>query len=281
MSLAMSLLTKLPPPVLNSLLSLYTTINTRLKPYSKAQTILLGLLLPTIIRFVKNILIGRVAKDVCHTLGLLPGSNGPNPKLHETVSGSHLSGIHPSLLISEPTNPMSKFNTILYHYFCELKSFSASRSVWLAKKYLPKFLVVDKINEEKTKMTKQFEHELGGDQLATESFLTLPEKGVGVSKIREILKSRAAGDEVHWKSGKVSGTVYHGSDELQSLMGDAYRLSLLSNPLHSDVFNNCRQMEAEVVSMVSGLGDGSGGCEYGKFVFNNCSSTSQMEAEVV
>lgn len=68
-----------------------------------------------------------------------------------------------------------------------------------------------------------------------------------------MLTSRSSADEKHWVSGKVSGTVYHGSKELQDLMGDAYRMTQLSNPLHSDVFNNTRQMEAEVVGMLCPL----------------------------
>lgn len=39
----------------------------------------------------------------------------------------------------------------------------------------------------------------------------------------------------------------HSSDpDLIGLMSEAYRMYMLANPLHTDLFNNCRQVEAEV-----------------------------------
>ncbi|CAO1635321.1 unnamed protein product [Sympodiomycopsis kandeliae] len=52
-----------------------------------------------------------------------------------------------------------------------------------------------------------------------------------------------------WKSGKVSGAVYHGGQELSDLIADAIKMFLVSNPLHPDLFAGVRRMEAEVISM--------------------------------
>ncbi|SAM03489.1 hypothetical protein [Absidia glauca] len=53
-----------------------------------------------------------------------------------------------------------------------------------------------------------------------------------------------------WKGGRVSGTIYHGGDELTELLAEAYRMFAVANPLHPEVFPGIRRMEAESVAMV-------------------------------
>lgn len=53
-----------------------------------------------------------------------------------------------------------------------------------------------------------------------------------------------------WKGGRVSGTVYHGGQDLTNLLAEAYRMYAISNPLHPEVFPGVRRMEAESVQMV-------------------------------
>lgn len=69
------------------------------------------------------------------------------------------------------------------------------------------------------------------------------------ASIIEILERYSQMDAPLWKVGKVSGTVYHGGDDLTHLMTEAFRRYALSNPLHPDVFPSLRKMEAECVSM--------------------------------
>jgi sphinganine-1-phosphate aldolase len=59
--------------------------------------------------------------------------------------------------------------------------------------------------------------------------------------------------ERQWRNGKVSGTVYHGGDDLTELIVAAYKLYALSNPLHTDVFPSVVRMEAEIVRMTTTL----------------------------
>jgi sphinganine-1-phosphate aldolase len=54
-----------------------------------------------------------------------------------------------------------------------------------------------------------------------------------------------------WEKGHVSGTVYHGGQEILDLQSEAQRMFAVSNPLHPDVFPGVRKMEAEIVAMVS------------------------------
>lgn len=52
----------------------------------------------------------------------------------------------------------------------------------------------------------------------------------------------------NWSSGKISGTVYNIDPELDKLILDVIKVSLKSNPLHSDLFPNERQARAEIIN---------------------------------
>ncbi len=80
-------------------------------------------------------------------------------------------------------------------------------------------------------------------------FRLLPQQALTPDAIRLAFHKRADKDQSMWDTGKVSGTIYHGGKELQTLMQETYGRFLLANPLHSDMFNNCRQIEAEVQSL--------------------------------
>ncbi|KAI9364469.1 pyridoxal phosphate-dependent transferase [Zopfochytrium polystomum] len=78
----------------------------------------------------------------------------------------------------------------------------------------------------------------------------LPPKGLSDDAVRAELKRHHQLGHVHWKDGKVSGAVYHGGDQLGSLITEAYGLFNVSNPLHPELFPGIRKMEAEIISMV-------------------------------
>ncbi|RDB16698.1 Sphingosine-1-phosphate lyase [Hypsizygus marmoreus] len=61
------------------------------------------------------------------------------------------------------------------------------------------------------------------------------------------------GNNTNWRQGKLSGAVYHGGEELEKVIVQAYQRYCVSNPLHPDVFPAIRKMEAEIVSMVLNL----------------------------
>lgn len=79
--------------------------------------------------------------------------------------------------------------------------------------------------------------------------LQLPAKGVPEQEILGQLTQWKAQEEKIWKTGQVSGTVYHGEDGFKNLGNLAYGMFSVSNPLHPDVFPYVRKMEAEIVSM--------------------------------
>jgi len=68
---------------------------------------------------------------------------------------------------------------------------------------------------------------------------------------------RSLGQSV--EGGKISGTVYHGGEDLNEIIKKAMSTFLLANPLHPDVFPGVRKMESEVVSMCLNLFNGPNG----------------------
>ena len=53
-----------------------------------------------------------------------------------------------------------------------------------------------------------------------------------------------------WQSGKVSGSIYHGGEDLTRILSEAYSIFAVANPLHPEIFPGVRRMEAESVAMV-------------------------------
>lgn len=84
-------------------------------------------------------------------------------------------------------------------------------------------------------------------------YLTLPKDGLSYDIVRTELETLANMDHTRWEDGFVSGTVYHGGDELLKLQTEAFGKFTVANPIHPDVFPGVRKMEAEVVSMVLGM----------------------------
>lgn len=62
-------------------------------------------------------------------------------------------------------------------------------------------------------------------------------------------------DGPDWRDGRVSGTVYHGGEDLIQLQCKAYSMFAVANPLHPGVFPGVRKMEAEIVAMVTQILD--------------------------
>jgi sphinganine-1-phosphate aldolase len=81
-------------------------------------------------------------------------------------------------------------------------------------------------------------------------WLELPQDGKSPEWLRDELDSLSRLPASDWQSGKVSGAVYHGGEELEQVISSAMNKYLISNPLHPDVFPGVRKMEAEIVKMV-------------------------------
>jgi len=84
----------------------------------------------------------------------------------------------------------------------------------------------------------------------------LPAKGADKQQLLEKLATASAREQI-WRKGMVSGTVYHGGDDVLDVITEAFRAFAVSNPLHPDVFPEVRKMEAEVVQMCCSIFNGS------------------------
>jgi sphinganine-1-phosphate aldolase len=90
-------------------------------------------------------------------------------------------------------------------------------------------------------------------------FTTTP--GLPKSEVVRLLDHYAQKDKTKWNSGKVSGAVYHGGQELTDVASEAYKRFSLTNPLHPDIFPLLRKMESETVAMcVQAFQGGPGAC---------------------
>ncbi|PVG02577.1 putative sphingosine-1-phosphate lyase [Serendipita vermifera] len=92
--------------------------------------------------------------------------------------------------------------------------------------------------------------------------LALPAQGKSREEIvAEMERMDADFDHAHsWKDGKVSGAIYHGGEDVESVIMAALERYCVSNPLHPDVFPAVRKMEAEVVAMCLRMYNHPDGC---------------------
>ncbi|KOB67451.1 putative glutamate decarboxylase/sphingosine phosphate lyase [Operophtera brumata] len=88
----------------------------------------------------------------------------------------------------------------------------------------------------------------------------LPEAGLSAEQVAEEVKDHLNLGVYDWKSGMISGAVYHVSEEISKVACDAYSLTAYTNPLHADVFPGVNKMEAEIVRMAVNLFHGDDDC---------------------
>eukprot|EP00475_Leptophrys_vorax_P022759 TRINITY_DN30980_c0_g1_i1.p1 TRINITY_DN30980_c0_g1~~TRINITY_DN30980_c0_g1_i1.p1 ORF type:complete len:535 (-),score=124.46 TRINITY_DN30980_c0_g1_i1:78-1682(-) len=122
--------------------------------------------------------------------------------------------------------------------------------------FLAIFPLIKRFGAVKKEMAKQhgkiredFKHSLNKHTHGLEVTSEIPDQPVHPDDILKKLNEWKATEDALWKSGKVSGAVYYGRDDLSNFCGEVYKLFALSNPLHPDVFPFVRKMEAEVVAM--------------------------------
>ncbi|EJD02718.1 PLP-dependent transferase [Fomitiporia mediterranea MF3/22] len=108
---------------------------------------------------------------------------------------------------------------------------------------------------------KKVDSQLGEAQLKIENslvakgpdvvrHLALPIEGRSPEWImQEMDKMDSESKNADWKGGRLSGAVYHGGEDMEQVIVNAFRKYCVSNPLHPDAFPAVRKMEAEIVAM--------------------------------
>jgi glutamate/tyrosine decarboxylase-like PLP-dependent enzyme len=84
-------------------------------------------------------------------------------------------------------------------------------------------------------------------------FRRLPKDGFQKERILSILSNLIRNEDKSWKSGRVSGAVYHGERSLITFISKVHKLYSQSNSLHIDIWPSLTKFEAEIVSMVASL----------------------------
>ncbi|KAI9190591.1 pyridoxal phosphate-dependent transferase, partial [Polychytrium aggregatum] len=107
-----------------------------------------------------------------------------------------------------------------------------------------------KIKKEIEKAVKSIESKNAPDVPGEVKYLTLPTEGLTDGVLRGELRRYKGLESDEWKSGKISGAIYHSVESLNQLTTETYGMFGLANPLHPEVFPSVRKMEAEVIAMV-------------------------------
>lgn len=108
-----------------------------------------------------------------------------------------------------------------------------------------------RVEREKLRTLRQMERDMIPTGRDVERHTALPKEGWSEDRVRAELVRLAGMERPRWEDGKVSGTVYHGGEQLTRLQTEAFGTFTVANPLHPDVFPGVRKMEAEIVAMVS------------------------------
>ncbi|EDO47839.1 predicted protein [Nematostella vectensis] len=122
-------------------------------------------------------------------------------------------------------------------------------------------IIKDKINAEMQKSLDDMEKLAFPENKHVTFIQRLPSKGLKENELMKTLDDNyIKPSDLSWKDGKVSGTVYCGTQELTDILIKVYAKFAWSNPLHPDVFPEVRKMEAEVVRMVLSMFNGDKDC---------------------
>lgn len=150
----------------------------------------------------------------------------------------------------------------------------SKKSIFRLAKKIP--YVAEKINNELSKIEKDFQDDVTRRNKNVPYIVELPKKGKSDDEILFLVdtylksgkiiifhfvqplfafvfnKNIISGD-YEWKKGKVSGAVYFFDDRLIDLLTKVYGKASYTNPLHPDVFPGICKMEAEVVRITANL----------------------------
>lgn len=111
-----------------------------------------------------------------------------------------------------------------------------------------------KLDEAVNDTTEAIQHSIKRHRIRR--FEQLPKSGRDSQEVIDMITKDYAKEKEITSSGKLSGTVYHGGQDLAEMFGHLFTLFAISNPLHADVFFHSRQLEAEVIRMVADMYNG-------------------------
>ncbi|KAG6820278.1 hypothetical protein H0H93_002890 [Arthromyces matolae] len=132
--------------------------------------------------------------------------------------------------------------------FRETYAWFTQRITWLILR-LPSMAA--KVETEMNKAKLDVENQLVPKGADVVRHLSLPDHGQSLEWILSQMDvmDNELNTHTNWRNGKVSGAVYHGGEDCEKIIVEAYKRYCVSNPLHPAVFPAVRKMEAEIVAM--------------------------------
>ncbi|KAI8638484.1 sphingosine-1-phosphate lyase [Parasitella parasitica] len=149
---------------------------------------------------------------------------------------NYWSKLYNTVLIGGPVRAYHDFKAYLLKV-----AFKQLRRLPAVQEKINKELGITLAGMEKSMMEK--EEGLGAN-------LTLPSKGLTEQQVMQSLHKFEGIEAADWAGGKVSGSIYHGGQDLTKILAEAYKIFAVANPLHPEIFPGIRRMEAESVAMV-------------------------------
>lgn len=116
--------------------------------------------------------------------------------------------------------------------------------------------VRNRIDSELAKTEENFKNEILKSTKGVDYILKLPYDGMNTNELLKVLDSYLALGSYNWKDGRVSGAVYNFDEDVIDLLTKVYAKTMLTNPLHADLFPGICKMEAEVIRMTATLFNG-------------------------
>ena len=94
------------------------------------------------------------------------------------------------------------------------------------------------------------------------TYTRLPATGRDRAEILAEMRDLAGREQEKWRSGHVSGAVYHGGAEHVDFLNEVYSVTSQTNPLHPELWPSAVKYEAEIVAMTASmLGGGPDGVD--------------------
>ncbi|XP_050295016.1 sphingosine-1-phosphate lyase [Anthonomus grandis grandis] len=162
------------------------------------------------------------------------------------------SGKEPWQIVSITTSSVL-FIVWLYDFLDRDESLSVrgKKTIFRLAKYIPQ--VRRKVEDELNAINKTFQEDVIKKTAHLDYIVELPDKGLERDEIIKKLHENLRINEEAWQSGLASGAVYADDSNVKDLVGEVFKLSSYTNPLHPDLFPGVCKMEAEVVKIICNL----------------------------
>ncbi len=139
---------------------------------------------------------------------------------------------------------------IMDKYFSRLPKKVAAR-IFNAVKDIP--FVKTAIEKELDTMMAELESSVKPYDDTVQRFSRLPEAGLSRDDLLAVMEDIHAKETEKWKTGHVSGAVYHGDPAHIDFLNKIYSYNSQSNPLHADIWPSAAKFESEIVSMTAAM----------------------------